>query len=83
MFCEQDRRLAEHVMRVHMDGCPPPREGLDLFPPELLRAYVAHAKTYEPHVPFELTGATSAPQTSLHVRLLITSHPKPSPSDVQ
>ena len=57
----QDRRLASHVLNVHKEGRAPATEnGQELLSPELLRAYIATAKTYQPHCPRELTGAADA-----------------------
>lgn len=45
------------MLAVHREGQAPAREdGQELLPPELLRAYIAAAKTFEPHFPEELTG---------------------------
>lgn len=53
----QDRRLANHVLNVHKEGRAPTQEnGQELLTPELLRAYVATAKTYQPTCPRDLTG---------------------------
>lgn len=60
MMCvgEQDRRLASHVLSVHKEGrAPAPTEGPERLSPDLLRAYIAAAKSYDPHFPRELTGA--------------------------
>ena len=60
----QDRRLANHVLNVHKEGRAPTQEnGQELLTPELLRAYVATAKTYQPTCPRDLTGGflTQAP----------------------
>ncbi|KAF5838118.1 DNA replication licensing factor Mcm7-like protein [Dunaliella salina] len=57
---EGDRMLAEHVLTVHRTGAAPVHsslgEGITALSPELMRAVVAQAKTYEPSVPPELTG---------------------------
>lgn len=54
----QDKKLAEHVVGVHQRGGPPLQNenNQDNLPPELLRAYIAKAKTYEPVIPENLTG---------------------------
>lgn len=53
----QDRRLASHVLNVHKLGKAPAAEnGQELLTPELLRAYIATAKTFQPYCPRELTG---------------------------
>uniref|UniRef100_A0A7S3QKH7 DNA replication licensing factor MCM7 n=1 Tax=Dunaliella tertiolecta TaxID=3047 RepID=A0A7S3QKH7_DUNTE len=56
---EGDRMLAEHVLTVHRTGAAPVHsslgEGNTALSPELMRAIVAQAKTYEPSVPPELT----------------------------
>lgn len=61
----QDRRLATHVLSVHKEGrAPAPADGgPQPLAPEVLRAYIAAAKTYNPHFPLELTGATRPPLT--------------------
>ncbi|BDA48060.1 DNA replication licensing factor MCM7 [Coccomyxa sp. Obi] len=57
----QDRRLASHVLSVHKEGrAPAPAEGPERLSPELLRAYIAAAKTYDPHFPRELTEYVAA-----------------------
>ena len=43
----------------HRYGEPPKREGAPPLSPDVLRVYIAQAKTYEPHVPPELTGEGS------------------------
>lgn len=58
---EQDNKLANHVMNVHKDGkAPATEDGLELLSPELLRAYVATAKTFTPHLPAELGDFVAA-----------------------
>lgn len=47
---DNDRALAEHVLFVHTKGAPPQPAQAPLSP-ALLRAFVARAKTFEPHVP--------------------------------
>lgn len=51
---DADLALARHVAHVHQHGAPP---ALDFtpVPADVLRAYVAMARTHEPHVPRELT----------------------------
>ena len=53
----QDRRLASHVLSVHKEGhAPAATEGPPPLSPELLRAYVAAAKSHDPFFPEDLTG---------------------------
>lgn len=53
------------MLSVHKMGCAPkPTDGPEPLAPELLRAYIAAAKTYDPHFPRELTGTISSPLTS-------------------
>lgn len=55
----QDRRLASHVLSVHKEGrAPVNTEGPPPLSPDLLRAYVAAAKSHDPFFPEDLTGAT-------------------------
>lgn len=53
-----DKQLAAHILSVHRLGSAPalPEGQLPHIPPNLLRAYIAQAKTYEPSVPEQLTG---------------------------
>ncbi len=54
----QDRALATHVLSVHKHGKAPRAEGLaGTLSANQLRAYIAHAKQYDPFVPDSLTGA--------------------------
>lgn len=49
-----DIALVHHIIHVHRVGKPPERE----FSPisaELLRAYIAHARRFQPEIPYELT----------------------------
>jgi DNA replicative helicase MCM subunit Mcm2 (Cdc46/Mcm family) len=56
----QDRQLASHVLAVHQEGrAPEPVDGPAPLSPELLRAFIATAKTYQPHFPQDLTGVLS------------------------
>ena len=59
---DADLSLARHVAHVHQHGAPP---ALDFTPvsTEVLRAYVAMARTVEPHVPRELGGARGVLQS--------------------
>jgi len=58
---DTDKQLAAHVLSVHRTGAPPVRPGAnDALSPDTLRAYIAQAKTYEPHVPPELTDYIAA-----------------------
>ncbi|KAJ9507934.1 hypothetical protein QJQ45_021173 [Haematococcus lacustris] len=57
---DTDKLLAQHVLSVHRTGLAPPREGPACLPPDVLRAYIAQAKTYEPHVPPQLTEYVAA-----------------------
>mmetsp|Transcript_29073 Transcript_29073/g.71824 ORF Transcript_29073/g.71824 Transcript_29073/m.71824 type:complete len:727 (-) Transcript_29073:303-2483(-) len=52
---EADIALAHHVLHVHREGKPP---GLAYSPIilEELRAYIAHARTFDPNVPIELSN---------------------------
>jgi len=52
---ESDVALAQHVLHVHKEGKPP---GLGFEPIAVvqLRAYIAHARTFNPHVPVELSN---------------------------
>ena len=53
----QDRRLASHVLSVHKEGhAAAPTEGPAPLSPDLLRAYVAAAKSHDPFFPEDLTG---------------------------
>lgn len=54
----QDHALAEHVVTVHRDGKAPEKNAYDqeILSSELLRGYIAAAKTYDPVVPESLTG---------------------------
>lgn len=56
----QDLSLAQHVLTVHREGRAPPPEGAAPLPPEMLRAYIAAAKQYEPYVPDSLTDYVAA-----------------------
>ncbi len=48
------------MLTVHREGhAPEPEGGQELLTPELLRGYIAKAKTYEPHIPCDLTGSHS------------------------
>ena len=59
----QDRQLANHVLLVHKEGRAPAAEnGQQLLTPELLRGYIATAKTFQPHCPRELAGDSQLPQ---------------------
>ena len=55
----QDKALAEHVVRVHREGKPPGKNSdeQELLSSELLRGYIATAKTHDPVIPESLTGA--------------------------
>lgn len=55
---DTDKQLAAHVLSVHRTGAPPKRDNGETVAPEVLRAFIAQAKSYEPHVPPELTGGT-------------------------
>lgn len=59
---DTDKKLAEHVVGVHQRGGPPLQNenNQDNLPPELLRAYIAKAKTYEPVIPENLTAFIAA-----------------------
>ena len=59
----QDKKLADHVVRVHREGRPPERNEYDqdFLSSELLRGYIAAAKTYNPVIPQALTGPSAPP----------------------
>ncbi|CAK0784982.1 hypothetical protein CVIRNUC_008187 [Coccomyxa viridis] len=58
---DQDRRLASHVLSVHKEGhAPAATEGPPPLSPELLRAYVAAAKSHDPFFPEDLTEYVAA-----------------------
>lgn len=57
---EGDRRLAEHILSVHMNGKAAVAEGPEPLSPDVLRVYIAQAKQYEPSVPAELTDYIAA-----------------------
>ena len=46
-----DLKLAQHVTHVHMHSEHPKAEGREALTPQLLRAYIAHARSFEPYVP--------------------------------
>ena len=47
-----DLKLAQHVTHVHMHSeHPKPEGGAEALSPALLRAYIAHARSFEPYVP--------------------------------
>ena len=46
-----DLKLAQHVTHVHMHSEHPKAEGREALSPALLRAYIAHARSFEPYVP--------------------------------
>ena len=53
---EADLSLAQHVLRVHKDGRAPEREsGSTALSADMLRAYIAAAKQYDPYVPAALS----------------------------
>lgn len=53
-------------MHVHKEGRPPAREdGQNILSPQLLRAYIAEAKSHDPSVPEHLTGLIPAPLLTL------------------
>uniref|UniRef100_A0A7S0NHS0 DNA replication licensing factor MCM7 n=3 Tax=Micromonas pusilla TaxID=38833 RepID=A0A7S0NHS0_MICPS len=52
---ESDVALAQHVLHVHKEG-KPPGLGFEPIASSQLRAYVAHARTFSPHVPVELSN---------------------------
>ena len=63
----QDRRLASHVLSVHKEGhAPAATEGPPPLSPELLRAYVAAAKSHDPFFPEDLTGCLSPKFSAVH-----------------
>ncbi|GAX82599.1 hypothetical protein CEUSTIGMA_g10025.t1 [Chlamydomonas eustigma] len=57
---EGDRRLAHHILNVHMHGEAPQQEGAPPIAPEVLRVYIAQAKQYTPHIPTDLTDYLAA-----------------------
>lgn len=53
---EADLSLAQHVLRVHKDGRAPERDtGSKALSADMLRAYIAAAKQYNPYVPSALS----------------------------
>ena len=46
-----DLKLAQHVTHVHMHSEHPKAEGREALTPALLRAYIAHCRSFEPYVP--------------------------------
>ena len=48
------------MLAVHREGRAPPPAGAAPLPPEMLRAYIAAAKQYEPYVPEALTDYVAA-----------------------
>ncbi|OZJ03408.1 hypothetical protein BZG36_03596 [Bifiguratus adelaidae] len=60
-----DRRLAEHVTYVHTHNKHPSRENDDVIEPEMIRHYIAHARTKRP----VLSPAVVDHITSEYVRL--------------
>lgn len=78
---EQDAALARHVTKVHQDEQVQVSE--DAIPPEVLRAYVARAQSYQPVVPesvapyiveayVDLRKQSKDDQTSLTARQLLS-----------
>ncbi|KAK9806786.1 hypothetical protein WJX72_002809 [[Myrmecia] bisecta] len=58
---ESDRNLAQHVVRVHKEGKAPKRDdGVELLSPDILRKYIAEAKTHNPYIPEDLTEYIAA-----------------------
>ena len=58
---DNDRKLADHVLQVHQNGCvPAPEHAHAPLAPGELRTYVAMAKQHEPHIPEELTEYVSS-----------------------
>lgn len=58
---DNDRKLADHVLQVHQNGCvPAPEHAHAPLTPGDLRTYVAMAKQHEPHIPEELTEYVSS-----------------------
>ena len=53
---EADLSLAQHVLTVHREGIAPRRDtGISPLSADMLRAYIAAAKQYNPYVPAALT----------------------------
>mmetsp|Transcript_62855 Transcript_62855/g.152003 ORF Transcript_62855/g.152003 Transcript_62855/m.152003 type:complete len:724 (-) Transcript_62855:51-2222(-) len=52
---EADTALAQHVLHVHREGKPPELSFSPISPGDL-RAYVAHARTFHPSIPVELSS---------------------------
>lgn len=53
---EADLSLAHHVLSVHKDGAAPQRDtGAQVLSADMLRAYIAAAKQYNPYVPAALS----------------------------
>ncbi|KAK9798943.1 hypothetical protein WJX73_006235 [Symbiochloris irregularis] len=59
---DQDLALAKHVVNVHRNGRAPTRDQADneVLTSELLRGYIAKAKTYNPVISQALTGYIAA-----------------------
>lgn len=57
---ESDLSLAQHVLTVHRDGRAPRLTTVNPLSTEMLRAYIAAAKKYEPYVPPALSEYISA-----------------------
>lgn len=57
-----DLSLAQHVLAVHRDGAAPAPQNASQAPlsPELLRAYIAAAKSHDPYVPLALSDYIAA-----------------------
>jgi DNA replication licensing factor MCM7 len=55
---DNDTQLAQHVTYVHMNNKHPPLDKnnrMEPFDAKFLRAYIAKARTFEPHIPRELS----------------------------
>lgn len=57
---QMDRFLAEHVLKVHNLGRAPRQDGKPPLSADELRTYIAVAKTFQPHIPQELTDYVAA-----------------------
>eukprot|EP01066_Platyproteum_vivax_P008499 Platyproteum_vivax@DN3574_c0_g1_i1.p1 len=51
---QTDMQLARHVLHVHQTGLPPKNKDQETFEPKFIRAYVAHAKSVDPHIPSDV-----------------------------
>lgn len=63
------------MLTVHRDGRPPVPVGAAPLPPEMLRAYIAAAKQYEPYVPESLTDYLAAVYAEMRAEEAATDMP--------